>query len=479
MENKFSKNVSLYTIGQFLAQALSFVLLPIYISQLSIDEYGIVAVFMAVGTFLNALMQYGFSPTIMRYYFEFKKDSLKFKSFFSSLLLFLFGGNLIIVLLIYITHNFIYEFTLSSADVSTYIYYVIGYSFLYTFPLLNLSLFRVEGQAKKYFFFNLAQFFISFGVIYYFVAIQQDGALGKIKGEFWARLPLFLLSFYLYRKYFTLKKLDFVYLKKALKFGIPLMFQALLWWSLYRLDYFLIEKELGSTALGLYNVAFQISFIVITLGIAYSLAWTPHFFSIAKEKSTPEIYGNLIGNFFMFLSIVSIGIYFIGYHVLELIGGEQYLVIFDFLPWLLIGAIFQSGYYLIHQTIQYSKKTWSIPAILGLGIFAGFTLEYLLINKFELAGISIIKVITFSAIFVLTYLKGQSYYKIKIPRSKIIITLIVLIVNFSIGYVLDFSATSLFLKLFAFIITTFGLWFFFPFFSQAEKTTILKKLKRT
>ena len=215
MENKFSKNVSLYTIGQFLSQALSFVLLPIYINQLSVDEYGVVAVFMAIGTFLNALMQYGFSPTLMRYYFEFKDSPKTFKSFFSSLLLFLFGGNIIILFLIYIIHNFIYEFTLSSADVSTYIYYVIGYSFFFTFPLLNLSLFRVEGKAKKYFIFNLVQFFISFGVIYYFVVIQKDGALGKIKGEFWARLPLFLVSFYLYRKYFTLKGLDFSYLKKS------------------------------------------------------------------------------------------------------------------------------------------------------------------------------------------------------------------------------------------------------------------------
>lgn len=478
MENKFSKNVSLYTIGQFLSQALSFILLPIYISQLSIDEYGIVAVFMAVGTFLNALMQYGFSPTLMRYYFEFKDNPKKFKSFFSSLLLFLFGGNIIIVFLIFIIHNFIHEFTLSSADVNTYIYYVIGYSFLYTFPLLNLSLFRVEGKAKKYFLFNLVQFFISFVFIYYFVVIQKDGALGKIKGEFWARLPLFVVSFYLYRKYFTIKGLDFSYLKKALNFGIPLMFQALLWWSLYRLDYFLIEKKLGSTSLGLYNVAFQISFVVITLGISYSLAWTPHFFSIAKEKSTPKFYGNLMGNYFMFLTIVSTSIYFLGYHILVAIGGEQYLGIFEFLPWLLIGAIFQSGYYLIHQTIQYSKKTWSIPAILGLGIFVGYTLEYLLIDKLELLGISIIKVLTFSTIFVLTYLKGQSYYKIKIPRSKIIISIIVLIVNFSVGYILDYGITSLVIKLFTLIISILGLWFFLPFFTDEEKELIHKKLKR-
>ena len=160
------------------------------------------------------------------------------------------------------------------------------------------------------------------------------------------------------------------------------------------------------------------------------------------------------------------------------IGGEQYLGIFEFLPWLLIGAIFQSGYYLIHQTIQYSKKTWSIPAILGLGIFVGYTLEYLLIDKLELLGISIIKVLTFSTIFVLTYLKGQSYYKIKIPRSKIIISIIVLIVNFSVGYILDYGITSLVIKLFTLIISILGLWFFLPFFTDEEKELIHKKLKR-
>ncbi|GAL82103.1 polysaccharide biosynthesis protein [Algibacter lectus] len=362
---------------------------------------------------------------------------------------------------------------------SAYIYYVIGYSFFFTFPLLSLSVFRVEGKAKQYFFFNLVQFFISFAVIYYFVVLQKDGALGKIKGEFWARLPLFIVSFYLYRKYFTLKGLDFSYIKKSLNFGIPLMFQSLLWWGLYRLDYFLIEKELGSTSLGLYNVAFQISFVVITLGISYSLAWTPHFFSIAKEKSTPKFYGNLIGNYFMLLTIVSTGIYFLGYHILEIIGGEKYLGIFEFLPCLLIGAIFQSGYYLIHQTIQYSKKTWSIPFILGLGVLVGFTLEYLFINKLELLGISIIKVLTFCSIFVLTYLKGQSYYKINIPRNKIIITIIFLVVNFSVGFILDYSITSLIIKLFILIFSVLGLWFFLPFFSEEEKEIISKKLKRT
>ncbi|MEM6894844.1 MAG: oligosaccharide flippase family protein [Bacteroidota bacterium] len=478
MGNKFAKNISLYTIGQFLSQALAFVLLPIYISQLSVKEYGIVAVFMAAGTFLNAIMQYGLPPSIMRYYFDYKNNQGKFKSFFSSVLLFLVGANILVVLLLYVVYNFIYQFTLSSADVSLYIYYVIGYSFFFTFPLLNLSLFRVEGKAKEYLLFNLTQFFISFGVIYYFVVVQKEGALGKIKGEFWARTPLFLASFYLYKNYFTLKGLSFSYAKKAINFGIPLMFQTLIFWCLYRLDYFLIERELGGATLGLYNVAFQISFVVITLGIAYSLAWTPHFFSISRNKGTPRLYGNLIGNYFMFSTIVSICIYFLGYHVLQAIGGEEYLGVFGFLPWILIGAIFQSGYYLIHQTIQYSKKTWSIPLIVGIGVFLGMALEYLLINQMGLLGIGIIKFVTFGAIFLLTYYKGRSYYKIEIPRNKIVFSALILAVNFGIGAILDYGFISLTIKILLLLSSVLSIWFVLPFFSNEEKTIIISKFKR-
>lgn len=475
--SSLTKNISLYTIGQFLAQALSFALLPIYINKLSVSDYGVVAIFMAVGTFLNAIMQYGFSPTLMRYYFEFKEDKTKFNSFFSTLLLFLVAGNLVILTILYIIHNYIYELKISGAEVSDYIYYVLGYSFLFTFPLLNLSLFRINGKAKEYLFFNLTQFFITFGMIYYFVVINEEGALGKIKGDFWARVPLFLVSFFLYKSYFTLKNLKFSYLKRAISFGIPLMLQSLLWWGLYRLDYFLIENQLGSEYLGLYNLSFQVSFVIITIGISFSLGWTPHFFSIAEKKTTSKLYGNVIGNYMMFITIISIFIQITGYHIFDFIGGQKYLAIFDYLPWLLIGAIFQSSYYLIHQTIQYSKKTWSIPFILGLGILASFILEFILIKDFKLFGISIIKILTFGFVFIFTFYVGQKHYKIHVPKVKFISAIIILIINFGIGFFLSYDTFDFVIKMLVLIGSVAIVLFFFPFFSLREKSVIFKKLK--
>ena len=476
MSAKIAKSFSLYTIGQFLTQALSFILLPIYINKLSQEEYGIVAFFMAFGFFLNAVMQYGFSPTLLRYYFDFKENQQKLKSYISTLLIFMILGNIFILLLIVLFQGELFGFLSSGMDYERYIYYIIGYSFLFTFPLLTLALFRVKGQPKKYLLFNIVQFAMSFLLIYYFVAILEAGALGKIKGEFWARVPLFLFSFYLYKDYITCKGLKVEYLKSALKFGIPLMLQSLLWWGLYRLDFFLIENNLGSEGLGLYNVAFQISFVLITIGISFSLAWTPHFFAIADQKRTPILYGNLMGNFCLLLSLSASLILFFGKEIILMMGGEKYLGIFEFLPWLLFGAVFQSSYYLAHQTIQYSKKTVSIPVILGLGVLIGFVAEYLVVKRFGLMGISIVKFFTFGSVFILTFMVGQKSYKVKLSANKITIALSLLAMNYGLSSFLGEDVRSIAFKTLILVANVILIWKILPFFTENERKMILKKI---
>ncbi|MET1258519.1 lipopolysaccharide biosynthesis protein [Flagellimonas sp. DF-77] len=474
---KIVKSFSLYTIGQFLTQALSFILLPIYVSKLSTEEYGIVAFFMAFGVFLNAIMQYGFGATIMRYYFDFKSDAEGFKSFFSSVLIFMVATNIGLILLLSMGYSSLFELLGVEIDYDRYIAYVLGYSFLFTFPILNLTLFRVKDQPVNYLLFNLGQFAMSLAAIYYFVAILDGGALGKIKGEFWARIPLFLISIVLYANYFTIKGLSWGHIRKALKFGIPLMFQSMLWWGLYRLDYFLIENVLGSQYLGLYNVGFQISFVLITVGISFSLAWTPHFFSIAKNKNTPEVYGRLIGNFLMLLVLLASAILFFGKKILIVIGGSEYLGIFEFLPWLLFGAIFQGSYYLIHQTIQYSKRTISIPLILGLGVLIGFFLEYWAIGYFGLIGLGIVKFVVFMAVFLMTFAIGQRFYRMKLPFHKIWISFVILLLNYAATFYFGLDLNSLLIKGGLLLANVVAIWFLLPFFSKEEKNIVIRKFK--
>ena len=77
---------------------------------------------------------------------------------------------------------------------------------------MNLSLFRVESKPIKFLMFNLVQFCLSFILIYYLVVNLQRGALGKIQGEFYARIPLFIIGFLLFRKYLSIKTVQWKYI---------------------------------------------------------------------------------------------------------------------------------------------------------------------------------------------------------------------------------------------------------------------------
>jgi len=476
MGTKLLKNLSLYTVGQLMTQLLSIILLPLYISKLTVEDYGVVASLMTVATFFNALMQYGMGPTIMRYYYQFEENPDGFKGFFTSVLLFNLLANSVLLIIVFFSYSAVFSVVLPDIEISNFIVYVILYSFCFSIPVLNLSLFRVESKPVKFLLFSLTQFLLSLSIIYYLVAILGKGAMGKIEGEFWARVPLFFIGFYLFRKYVDLSRIRLQYVVEALKYGLPLMLQAMLWWGLYRMDYFLINKYLGNEGVGLYNVGFQASFLLITLGISISLAWTPHFFSIAKHKETPEFYGDLIGNFLMILVLGGAFILIFVKDLLGLLDASKYFEITEFLPFLIIGAIFQAGYYIVQQLLFYAKKTKFIPMVLGGGGGLIFLLEYNILPKSGLVGLSIVKMGGFILIFALTFYVGNLYYKVVLNIRKLQVASILLIVNACSIIWLNLAEYSMGIKVLFFLMNIFVL-SFSGFLSPQERKFIFSFFK--
>jgi O-antigen/teichoic acid export membrane protein len=116
------KNFSYYTLGQLITQLLSLLLLPLYLIKLSVEEYGIVASLMSVSIFLNALMQYGICPAIMRFYYDFEKKSKEFSGFFTSLLVYTIISNLILICFLFFFSNEVFNYFLPNIDITKYFY---------------------------------------------------------------------------------------------------------------------------------------------------------------------------------------------------------------------------------------------------------------------------------------------------------------------------------------------------------------------
>ncbi|RIV44612.1 lipopolysaccharide biosynthesis protein [Flagellimonas pelagia] len=472
MSRTLFKNFSLYAIGQFLTQLLSIIMLPLYLRYLNVEDYGIVASMMAAATFFNAIMQMGAGPTIMRFYYDFGDDPEGFKSFFSSVLCFNLIANIVLVAILLIFQDAFFGFILPGVNIDKYVLYVVLYSFLFAFPVLNLALFRVESKPLKFLYFNLFQFALTFLCIFYLVVLSEKGALGKIQGEFYARIPLFVIGFFLFKKYLNPKGVSLHHIKSFLKYGFPLMLQALLWWALYKMDYFLINRYLGNEGVGVFNVGFQLSYILITVGISFSLAWTPYFFSIAKKKSTAKFYGRIVPHFLVLLIVLGTCILIFVKDVLIFMDAQEYFLVLSFLPFLIVGGIFQSGYYMIQQLLLFTKKTKYVPILLGTGLVLTFISEFVGLQIAQLDGLSMAKAAGFVLIFLSTLLFGMKYYKIYFERRKVLFALLMASFNAFFIFYMDLMESGNFPPKSLLIVLNVIAIVFFGYFSKEEKKEI-------
>ncbi|MDZ7672400.1 MAG: oligosaccharide flippase family protein [Halanaerobiales bacterium] len=71
--NKIVKNTSLYTIGNILPKAISFLLLPLYTKFLTPEDYGILNSMILLRTFLIVFMTMAINKSVYRLYFDYEE----------------------------------------------------------------------------------------------------------------------------------------------------------------------------------------------------------------------------------------------------------------------------------------------------------------------------------------------------------------------------------------------------------------------
>jgi len=121
---------------------------------------------------------------------------------------------------------------------------------------------------------------------------------------------------------------------------------------------------------------------------AFTKAFVPHLFDKLKniiEDKKNEIV-KLSYFVYVFLIVISLGIFIIGYFSVGLIFGQQYLDTREFILPLVLAAMFK-GFYKLHVNyIMFTKKTYKITQITFTTGILNITLAYFMIQQFGLLG---------------------------------------------------------------------------------------------
>ena len=321
------KDSSIYLVGEIIAKALPFFLIPYFSRRLGVEGYGELAYYQAYTTLLVILCGILQESAVTRYFYFYGKNGMNLIVRTGYLYTLLIGGVFFLVslflkleILPYIVISAIFEI----------------------FITVQLSIRQVQKQAFSYIFIQISSGILSaLLTIFMFEYFQEKLVEKRILAILSSNILIFLLSYILYKKNIKRNNYSFRHYKIALLYilslGIPMVFHMLSFFIKGQIDRFFIYHRFSQADLGLYAMGANISLILMAIINAINKAITPYYLEGIKEnkitlyKVHKWFFLSLIIPFILvgivFILPEQLLLYFLGE---QFVGTKYYVTIFTF-----------------------------------------------------------------------------------------------------------------------------------------------------
>jgi len=276
-------------------KALGFLLIPIYLLWMPKEEFGEFGYLLATLGLLPPILTLGL------YVQQIKESSSSdnheyIKKIFSSTFLTTSILTCSILLILSIGGYYVGLLTTVFSITNNFEYKWLGFSVATLFSVLNLLLyshalhFQKTNTIAKY---NTLRFFASniFGIgALYFGIGYADTSLDRLIGVAIGELVLFAASFFWLARDYWFWKIDFSYLKNALKVGLPIIPGSIAALIISMSDRYFLSKYFDGSYVAEYNLALQFLTPLQMIMTGAQTVWAPHIFSVkdyvdAQNKS--------------------------------------------------------------------------------------------------------------------------------------------------------------------------------------------------
>lgn len=400
-------NIGLLTLSSFSSKFLSFLLVPLYTSVLTTDQYGTYDIFNTTVMLLIPILTLGIFESVLRFSLDNNIDSRQVYSIGRRI--FLEGLSLLIILLVL---NYIFNIVPIVREYSwclLFLYIATAYSQLLQYYA------RGEEKISLLSVFGIVSSIISLLLNILFLVGFRWGLLGYFYATI---LGLLIPSFYLamslqtwkYRKIAVDTKLK----TKMLEYSKPMIINSVSWWINNSSSKYIIIWLCGISENGLYSVGYKIPTILNVFQQIFNQAWT---LSSVKEFDRNDTDGFFARTYTVYnLSMILVcSVLIVMTKVLaQVIYMDKFYVAWKYVPFLMISIVFSANSGLlggVFSAVKDSKK-YSISTTLG----AIVNILMSLIGVYFLGGIgaAIANCISFMIVWVVRLFFVKKYMVLKI-----------------------------------------------------------------
>lgn len=403
------KGFGVYFGSSVLNAIVPFVLLPVFTRYLTQSDYGIVAMFSILSSFLSALMGFSSEGILSVEYYRRTKE--EFSKIVGNIFYILASSLFITVLIFYAFKGSILEATELSERV---IWLVIVFSFFNFVFNVCLTIWQIELNPMRYGFFQIGQASLNVLFSLALVVFLHLGWAGRVWSQVFSIAAFAILAFYLlFKRHLVKLKYERTYFSEALNFGLPLIPHTVGAIVMSMSDRFFITNMVGIEATGLYAVGYSIGGIIGFVENAFNKAYVPWLFKklelndeLEKRKIVRFTYVYFAAILFLVFALTMLSTWIFDFFIDQKFKDSQ-----QFVFWVALSFAFSGMYKMVANYIFYVKKTKYLAWVTFASAILNVILNYFLINIIGVLGAAISTAIVSLFFFLTTWFLSSRLFE--------------------------------------------------------------------
>ncbi|OZG70497.1 hypothetical protein BTA51_25525 [Hahella sp. CCB-MM4] len=404
---------AIYLLTNIINKSIPFLLLPVITRYLSPSEYGVLAVFQVIVSFSSPFVGLSLHTHITR---NFKKSTEQhLRSIIRKIIAILISSTVLALFLIstFIAINTSLEI-LSLPFSTVWLDAAPLVSCLSAFNLISLSIYRNEGQPKRYAYQEIARTLVTASATLFLLINLEFGWYAIILAQLLGLMIASVIGLlYLHnKKYLKPSQEEGTELtSNILRISIPMIPHTLSSAAIMLIDRLFISYYLDSQSVGIYSLGYQIGSITSILIDSFILAWSPWFYAYLNQNKD-KIY--------LVKRIYLCAILFLGIGVLtsilsplaiKLVTPESYHGATIIASMISLAAILHGFYKLVFPFLVHVGKTGFLALSTTTAAITNIVFNILLIPVLGLEGAAIATALSFGVSFLLVFLRANYLFK--------------------------------------------------------------------
>lgn len=387
---KLVKNSALYTIGNVLIKAFSFLLIPIYTSYLSTADYGITNLVSGFTALFSCIITLSLQYAVIRFYADMKTNQDDVAKLYGTVINFVSVFGIVLSLILIAAKSQWTDLFYRNVPFVPIVLLSIFISVVSALYTLYQDILKGMQDAKRSVVLSFVFFFLLLISNIIAIVFLKKGALGMV----WATLVVnFIMVIYmmidlgkrnLYKLCF-----DVHLIKGLLRYSLPLVPHTLSYNLTFYVTRVLINAKLSLSALGLFSLASQFGYVSDIILNSFQSAFQPWMFEMMgkDDEESRERIRKSTYSLAWIMGIIYLLVGTFSQEAIYIMADSSYWSAWKYVPCLVFSVALKSPLYYYTNFLYYDKsKTKYIFIATFIACVINIVLTWLFIPLYGIYG---------------------------------------------------------------------------------------------